>query len=88
MSFFPETFIENSEVYNAWDKAREQMGADEMLNAILQMIDTDTANWIVENLNDDYELGLPQFEDEDENEEDDDEDEYEDERLIIYKHKR
>lgn len=63
MSFFPETFIENSEVYNAWDNAREQMGADEMLNAILQMIDTDTANWIVEHLNNDYELKLPQFND-------------------------
>ena len=63
MSFFPETFIESSEVYNAWDNAREQMGADDMLNAILQMIDTDTANWIVEHLNNDYELNLPQFTD-------------------------
>lgn len=68
MSYFPEKFIDPDKVYDAWCDAREQMGAEEMLDAIFQMVSTDTANWIVENLNDDYELGLSQFEDEDEDE--------------------
>lgn len=71
MSYFPEKFIAPDKVYGAWCDAREQMGPEEMLDAIFQMVSTDTANWIVENLNDDYCLGLPQFEDEDDCDEDD-----------------
>lgn len=82
MSYVPEKFLSPTNVYEAWESASELLTPEKMLDAIFQMVSTDTANWIVENLNDNYELGLPQFEDEDENEEDDDEDEYEDERLI------
>ena len=81
MSYVPEKFLSPTNVHEAWESASELLTAEKMLDAIFQMVSTDTANWIVENLNDNYELGLPQFEDEDENEEDDDEDEYEDERL-------
>lgn len=72
MSYFPEKFIGTDKVYGAWCDAREQMGAEEMLDAIFQMVSTDTANWIVENLNDDYCLELSQFEDEDEDDYDED----------------
>lgn len=66
MNVFPNKFISPENVYDAWESAKELMTPEQMLDAIYQMIDTDTANWIVENLNTDYELGLPQFEDEDE----------------------
>ena len=66
MSYFPEKFISPENVYDAWESAKELMTPEQMLDAIFKMIDTDTSNWIVENLNTDYELGLPQFEDEDE----------------------
>lgn len=66
MNVFPNKFISPENVYDAWESAKELMTPEQMLDAIFQMIDTDTANWIVENLNTDYELGLPQFEDEDE----------------------
>ena len=66
MNVFPNKFISPENVYDAWESAKELMTPEQMLDAIYKMIDTDTANWIVENLNTDYELGLPQFEDEDE----------------------
>ena len=66
MNVFPNKFISPENVYDAWESAKELMTPEQMLDAIFKMIDTDTANWIVENLNTDYELGLPQFEDEDE----------------------
>ena len=66
MNVFPNKFISPENVYDAWEYAKELMTPEQMLDAIYKMIDTDTANWIVENLNTDYELGLPQFEDEDE----------------------
>ena len=66
MNVFPNKFISPENVYDAWEYAKELMTPEQMLDAIFKMIDTDTANWIVENLNTDYELGLPQFEDEDE----------------------
>lgn len=69
MSFFPEKFLSPTNVYNAWQSASEIMTPEKMLDAIFQMVDSDTANWIIEQLNTDYELELPQF----------DEDEYEDE---------
>lgn len=72
MNVFPNKFISQENVYDAWESAKELMTPEQMLDSIFQMIDTDTANWIVENLNTDYELGLPQFED-------DDEEDYEDE---------
>ena len=75
MSYFPEKFISPENVYDAWESASEIMTPKNMLDAIFQMINTDTANWIVEHLNTDYELGLVQFEDEDEN---NDEYEYDD----------
>ena len=69
MSYFPEKFLSPTNVYDAWQTAAEEMTPEKMLDAIFQMVSTDTANWIVEQLNDDYELGLPQFnEDEDEDE--------------------
>ena len=68
MSFFPEKFLSPTKVFDAWESAAELMTHEKMLDAIFQMVDTDTANWIVEQLNNDYELGLSQFEDdEDEN---------------------
>ena len=66
MNVFPNKFISPENVYDAWEYAKELMTPEQMLDAIFQMIDTDTANWIVEHLNTDYELGLPQFDDEDE----------------------
>ena len=66
MNVFPNKFISPENVYDAWESAKELMTPEQMLDSIFQMIDTDTANWIVEHLNTDYELGLPQFEDEDE----------------------
>ena len=69
MNVFPNKFISPENVYDAWESAKELMTPEQMLDAIFKMIDTDTANWIVENLNTDYELGLPQFDDEDEDEE-------------------
>ena len=66
MNVFPNKFISPENVYDAWESAKELMTPEQMLDAIFKMIDTDTANWIVENLNTDYELGLPQFDDEDE----------------------
>lgn len=71
MSFFPEKFLSSTNVYDAWQSASEVMTPEKMLDAIYRMIDTDTANWIVEQLNTDYELGLPQFEDEDDDEDED-----------------
>ena len=75
MNVFPNKFISPENVYDAWESAKELMTPEQMLDAIYKMIDTDTANWIVENLNTDYELELPQFDDEDEEDyEDEDED--------------
>ena len=66
MNVFPNKFISPENVYDAWESAKELMTPEQMLDAIYKMIDTDTSNWIVENLNTDYELELPQFEDGDE----------------------
>lgn len=74
MSVFPEKFLSPTNVYNAWQSASEIMTSEKMLDAIFQMVSTDTANWIVENLNNDYCLELPQFEDEDEDEDECDKD--------------
>ena len=75
MNVFPNKFISPENVYDAWASAKELMTPEQMLDAIFKMIDTDTSNWIVENLNNDYELELPQFDDEDEEDyEDEDED--------------
>ena len=65
MSFFPEKFLSPTNVYNAWESASEIMTPKKMLDAIFLMLDTDTTNWVVEQLNTNYELELPQF-DEDE----------------------
>ena len=66
MNVFPNKFISPENVYDASESVKELMTPEQMLDAIYKMIDTDTANWIVENLNTDYELELPQFDDEDE----------------------
>lgn len=70
MSYFPEKFLSPTNVYDAWQTAAELLTPETMLDAIFQMVSTDTANWIVENLNDDYELSLPQFEDDEDEDED------------------
>lgn len=68
MNVFPEKFLSSTNVYDAWQSASEIMTPEKMLDAIFRIVDTDTVNWIVEQLNTYYELKLPQFdEDEDEN---------------------
>lgn len=68
MNVFPEKFLSPTNVYNAWQSATKIMTPEKMLDAIFRIVDTDTVNWIVEQLNTYYELKLPQFdEDEDEN---------------------
>lgn len=62
-----------SEQYDYWEKAKKLMGAEQMLDEIQTMLDVDTVNWILENIDTDYELGL--FDDiEDEYEEDEEDD--------------
>lgn len=68
MNVFPEKFLSPTNVYDAWQSASEIMTPEKMLDAIFRIVDTDTVNWIVEQLNTYYELKLPQFnEDEDYN---------------------
>ena len=70
--------LDRSEQYDYWEKAKELMGAEQMLDEIQTMLDVDTVNWILENLDTDYELGL--FDDlgkDDEDEEYDDDEEIE-----------
>lgn len=65
--------LNRREQYDYWQEAMKVIGAEQMLDEIQTMLDVDTVNWILENIDTDYELGL--FDDlEDEYEEDEEDD--------------
>lgn len=63
-NYRPTKHLTNSQMDDYWCQAYELMGGEgrpedcQMLQAIEQMLDTDTCVWILENLNRDYELNL------------------------------
>lgn len=68
--------LDRNEQYDYWEKAKELIGAEQMLDEIQTMLDVDTVNWILENIDTDYELGL--FDDLDDEYEEDEEDDLSD----------
>ncbi len=55
----PKHHMDNNEAGALWDEVTEAMGGPEkILDAIFQMLDTDTCVWLIEAMNSDYELEI------------------------------